>query len=100
MTIDGAELLRMLEPVTRPDGIASDHAARSSIEARSFDSLLREVSATQLSEDARQASAPAAATDADAEDRATDGQLLASLGSVDRIQSASLRQVLGKGETR
>ena len=86
---DGVQLLRLLEPVVRPDGrIGQVRAAKDTalpIEARSFDSLLQEVRtmATDGIDQPQHGEATLA-----------DPGLLKPLGRVEKIENASLLRIV------
>lgn len=81
-------LLRMLEPVTRPDGLGAARPPALPIEARDFDSLLSEAVARGSADTPPHDAAAAAAGHGP----------LASLGSMDRIENASLRDLLTRAD--
>lgn len=89
---DGTHLLRLLEPIFRPDGRGKDGLAPNEpIESRSFDALLQEASDMALDgpqDDDDGASPTGQSTEAG------DVGLLKSLAQIERIENASLRQLV------
>ena len=86
---DGAQLLRLLEPVVRPDGqigpVRGPQEQALPIEARSFESLLRQ---------AQSMSMDGAAEKVGASGPAGQAQWLAPLVEADRIENESIRGLL------
>lgn len=94
------DLLRMLEPTLRPDGVSGvARAASQPIESRSFEALLDEAqsAASQSGDAARDAGASGSET---AEPVARRGpNLIDRLAQVDVIENPSLRSLLNRGAT-
>ena len=89
---NAAELLRMLEPTVRPDGIAGAGRAAQTpppIEAQSFDAVLRQAQA--MADDQEPVS------DVPGEDASTEQSLrFARLSGIDRIDNAALRGLIAR----
>lgn len=86
----GVDLLRLLEPATRPAGTpARASCPTAPIESRSFESLLEQARETATretdGEPETQAAPPASKT----------AGPLSDLARVDRIENGSLRQLIG-----
>lgn len=80
-----SQLLRMLEPAVRPDGLGSPtRQPQVPIEARDFDALLAE--AQKITEDALSPDETQAASKMDA---------MRMLGDVSRIENESLLRLIG-----
>ena len=97
---DGVQLLRLLDPIVRPDGrvgqvrVAKDTALP--IESRSFDSLLQEARA--MATDGFERLHPSEVGSAHSgEATPTDPGLLKPLGQVERIENASLLRIVTGG---
>lgn len=86
---DSMQLLRLLEPVVRPDGYGQSQTARPEtlpLEARSFESLLDQ--AARASQDASQAGDVEAADGVSAKSPGP-------LAQLDQVDNVSLRALMG-----
>jgi len=91
MTIE-SDLLRMLEPVMRPDGLPGRSSAPTEpFESRSFDSILDEARRFDLGggEALTQTQTPSA-------DQPRQVDMLSQLGQVDRIANPTLLQLIDR----
>jgi len=97
------ELLRLLEPAVRPDGVSSrSQPVSAPIESRSFDSILTEARDLSQTFDLNQAgttqtndTAQVNQSQGAPESQRHEGVgALASLARVDRIENAALRQLI------
>ena len=97
---DGAQLLRLLDPIVRPDGrmgqVRAPQDTALPIESRSFDSLLQEARA--MATDGFNGLHPGEVGDVHSgEATPKEPGLLKPLGQVERIENASLLRIVTGG---
>lgn len=93
---NGVDLLKLLEPASRPAGLSgptSTSKPSTPIESRSFESVLEEARALPADDEANDEIGGDAATKKNSEAKAAGP--LAELVRVDRIENESLRRLIG-----
>lgn len=97
---DSLDLLRMLEPTVRPDGVTGSKATgpRPPIESESFERLLQEAQAMQEDTMVQQREeSPMRAESVASSSQAMEGRLLPGLTGFEQVENASLRELLERG---
>jgi len=90
------QLLRMLEPAVRPGGLPSSaHRITSPIESQSFDSLLAHAQQEKTQNDDQEEGSDASST---TPVKDLPNRVLGSLTGLDRVDNASLRELILNGK--